>query len=433
MNVCAPYWTLSKIKFKHSKRSAYTVVHKVLNTSDFGVPQYRQRWYCIGIRNGIIRRSGGRSFQFPTPTPTPPLSEFLGASHGKESYFEKETATAKSNINKAIAEIRKSGLDPTKELFVVDCDASKSMTKHMQNLSPCITRSRPHGHWITNLNRRMTLKEMMLLQGIGPKKVKLAGNRKEQGQQIGNSMSVNVLQLLLKEILVIHGTIDEGASQGKMMIASKPRQLIVDSGATFHLVCEETLTPSERKGLRSIPKMSLQIANGDISTSHVTDIHVKELNITVTALVLPDTESVLSMGKLVAEHGYQVTWKADTGPVLAKDGKSITCRVSQAVPQLQVGTTTQNPTDSAQAPESGGNIAPTQPEPDVTQIDSEETDKIVKKKRKRSKKVTGQCQHNIFTHFPKSKDCEICQDNRTHRAYCRTNTADHIGNLPEPT
>ena len=39
--------------------------------------------------------------------------------------------------------------------------------------------------------------------------------------------------------------------------------------------------------------------------------------------------------------------------------------------------------------------------------------------------------HNIFTHFPKCKDCEICNRTKTQRAQCRQSSGQPDG-LPEP-
>lgn len=40
----------------------YSVTWKTMNTLDYGIPQNRNRWYCIAIRNDILR---GNPFKFP--------------------------------------------------------------------------------------------------------------------------------------------------------------------------------------------------------------------------------------------------------------------------------------------------------------------------------------------------------------------------------
>ncbi len=37
------------------KSGAYQIYHKVLNTRENGIPQHRERWYCVGIRKSCLR------------------------------------------------------------------------------------------------------------------------------------------------------------------------------------------------------------------------------------------------------------------------------------------------------------------------------------------------------------------------------------------
>ena len=63
------------------------------------------------------------------------------------------------------------------------------------------SQSRPLGYFITSRGRAMSLDEMMRLQGMTPKKINRSVSNIELGKQIGNSMSVNVLERLLVKIL----------------------------------------------------------------------------------------------------------------------------------------------------------------------------------------------------------------------------------------
>ncbi len=53
------------------------------------------------------------------------------------------------------------------------------------------------GHWITSRNRRLSLAEMFRLQGMNPEKVIVDVSMRTLGQQIGNAMSVNVVERVL--------------------------------------------------------------------------------------------------------------------------------------------------------------------------------------------------------------------------------------------
>ena len=154
---------LHKIKYDGSDRSIYEIHHEVLNTKDFGIPQHRPRWYCIGIRRTALKGSGGSVFTFPTPIPCPKIDDFLDhpSKQASGATWTELTETAKKNITSNIKYLQSRDCDPETETHIVDCDASSTRTRSMVNISPCITRARWKGHWITNQRRRMTLTEMM--------------------------------------------------------------------------------------------------------------------------------------------------------------------------------------------------------------------------------------------------------------------------------
>ena len=64
----------------------------------------------------------------------------------------------------------------------------------------------------------------------------------------------------------------------------------------------------------------------------------------------------------------------------------------------------------------------------------EKVPKKVLKKKKRKEKVTtcGKCEHNIFTHFPKDKNCVICSASKIQNAACKTKADPALDALPEP-
>ena len=44
------------------KELGYSIKYDVLNAKDYGVPQNRERWYCLGVRNDILN---GKTIDFP--------------------------------------------------------------------------------------------------------------------------------------------------------------------------------------------------------------------------------------------------------------------------------------------------------------------------------------------------------------------------------
>ena len=157
-------------------KQVYFVSHEIMNTKDHGIPHNRPRWYCVGIRKDTYeikkkkpeetpkgeqeerspshqpsketREEGPTPFVFPKAIGCPSIETLLD--NVQIDVPHSTNATVTKNVNKAIDIIRKDGRDPDTEPYIVDCDASPSRTKHMWNISPCITRSRHNGHWITN-------------------------------------------------------------------------------------------------------------------------------------------------------------------------------------------------------------------------------------------------------------------------------------------
>mmetsp|Transcript_56206 Transcript_56206/g.174307 ORF Transcript_56206/g.174307 Transcript_56206/m.174307 type:complete len:121 (-) Transcript_56206:526-888(-) len=80
-----------------------------------------------------------------------------------------------------------------------------------KDIAPCLTCSRGQGHWITNRGRRLTKDEMMRLQGIDPASFKTVVSETQLGRQIGNAMSVNVLERIFVKALPAAGLAAHGS------------------------------------------------------------------------------------------------------------------------------------------------------------------------------------------------------------------------------
>ena len=81
-----------------------------------------------------------------------------------------------------------------------------------QDYSPCLTRSRYQGHWITGRSCRMNIAEMFRLQGMDHTQFRIAVPDASLGQQIGNAMRVNVLEGIKVSAMKASGSI---SSQGQ--------------------------------------------------------------------------------------------------------------------------------------------------------------------------------------------------------------------------
>ncbi|MBT3784107.1 DNA (cytosine-5-)-methyltransferase, partial [bacterium] len=369
--------------YSENKRiPAYAVHSQIINTLDHGIPHNRPRWYCVGIRQDV--RNGYHPFQFPASIPCAPLQMFLdGEKTPLATQFDQASATCQKNVNEARRIITSTGKDPDNNVYVIDCDASDRKLSYIQGISPCITRSRNKGHWLTKHNRYMSLEEIYRLQGVDIAKFKTVVPRAEQGKLLGNAMSVNVLERLLRNVLLsttlpqrsvlgpdrwqqgraqkllyarkslrIQEPIPQakkpfpfgpneatcrelggGLSASSASRGSKPRRLLIDSGATFHLVSLKDLTPTERKTIRPLAEpVKIHTANGDVLIALQAQIYIIDLRCYVWAHCLENTVAVLSLGNLVDEHGFDYIWRSRQTPYLLKDNIKVYCPVSANVP-----------------------------------------------------------------------------------------------------
>jgi len=533
--------------------SAYEIHHEVLNTKDHRVPQNRPRWYCVGIRKDTFVTDKS-SFHFPDVDPSYPSIEFfldndrLGATHSQsipeQPSFQGLTNTARHNITKARSLILSKGHNPDEQPYIVDCDASTSKSKHICDLSPCITRSRHQGHWITNRNRRMTIYEMFRLQGMDHTQFIVAPGVtiKDLGQQLGNAMSVNVIERVILQALNAanlefclgrpnakdrwaNGEALQQLQQGigkpfknftdpvppgrfheRIIVpfSSDGREYLLDSGASWHSISWRNLSAKERKTKRRLPEpLSMFTANGFTQVEFEIQIDVNILGMKVWALLMDDTPTLISIGHLCNSDGFDFIWKNCQVPYLQRGEFKLFCYPSCNIPRLfdheqqqqftmqyspqtptqdnevlptpplaqgDLQPLTSTPTPSLQSPipasqakeevpepvsltptevlrgteSGGGDDGPGATQGAIPKVKLSKEEKLAKakearkqrskdKRKAKKKKVTCQtCEHNIFTHFPKDPNCEICQLNKSQKAYCKSKAEPQADALPEP-
>jgi DNA (cytosine-5)-methyltransferase 1 len=172
----------------------YTVFWSVLNASNFGVPQNRERVFIIGFRDKNTK------FQFPVYTgKKKTLVDILDSRPER-----KELSTlSKGYIKKYLREHEK--FKQIKDLdYLIAYEIRKSRTNfRFDNLSPCLTTKMGTGGnnvpYLVNQDRFLTLKECLKIQGF-PENFKLTNSYSHALRQIGNSVAVPVVKALAKEI-----------------------------------------------------------------------------------------------------------------------------------------------------------------------------------------------------------------------------------------
>ena len=171
----------------------YNIYFKILNSKHYGVPQNRERVYIVGIKKSWQKRT----FQFPKPnTVIPDIQTIL------EPGYYKPVPLGAHEIGILREERKKflqKGIDIYKENYVIDSAAGKGYGHALKGISPCLKATRSY-FYLTKHKRRLLPRECLRLQGF-PESFKIVESAHQTYKQAGNTMTVNVLAALIREIM----------------------------------------------------------------------------------------------------------------------------------------------------------------------------------------------------------------------------------------
>ena len=126
---------------------------------------------------------------------------------------------------------------------------------------------------------------------------------------------------------------DEWIFPAASTIKPEERKFVVDSGASIHMVSKIDLNSAELDTLKiSKNPTVVMTANGEVQAKKEATVYVRGLDLFVTVMLLEETPAVLSPGKLCEEFGYSYHWTSGQKPHLVKKGKKIHCDTSKNVP-----------------------------------------------------------------------------------------------------
>ena len=156
----------------------YNVSWKVLNTRNYGIPQNRERMYIVGTKS-----PGG----FTWPDTVDKMVEIID--------YVDHTNTKRTNWK------RKTSLSTiTEDAVFIDVDfLHYTNYPNANQYSPCLV-ARSSSLWCVPYHRYATPSEFAKLQGF-PSDFKQIVSDGQMKKQFGNSMSVNVLMAILKNLL----------------------------------------------------------------------------------------------------------------------------------------------------------------------------------------------------------------------------------------
>ena len=117
-------------------------------------------------------------------------------------------------------------------------------------------------------------------------------------------------------------------------VVDKVKRWIIDTGATYHMIDTKLVYDANDRALTGIP-IPVWTAGKVIDLQTTVETHVPFLG-TIVAYMYTDTVSVLSLGKLVVEHGFHFIWEAGSKRPRMWDGagNEISVGVSSNVPYV---------------------------------------------------------------------------------------------------
>ncbi|MFA3790902.1 DNA cytosine methyltransferase [Aliiglaciecola sp. SL4] len=211
------------IALKALEEAGYDPHWTILNSYDYGVPQYRERWYCVAIRKDL----GITDFSFPDfKDRKTKLKDIINLSEDDQSLsitdFEKnrikyhfdnyEKQERVQHDNSMYEPHTKKGrhgvfsfLKPDGSLRFHVGDVAKTQIQEafyacLETYAPTIIANRVPKLW--DIQRKLSVTESLRLQGF-PDEFHFRVSKAQAYKQLGNSVTVNVVQKIIENIIKI--------------------------------------------------------------------------------------------------------------------------------------------------------------------------------------------------------------------------------------
>lgn len=209
-----------KVIVETLEKLGYTIYWTILDSHDFGVPQYRERWFCVGFKNEI-------HFEFPVglkdgttlrdiidlenQEKTLKLTEF--ESDRIDHHFSAREKTEELRIqhdNSKYNPKTKKGkfgvysyLKPDNNLRFHIGDISKTQIQEayyssLDSVSAAIIASREPKMW--DIKRRLSVEECKRLQGF-PDNFNFNVSDAQAKKQLGNAVTVKVVEAIIENMI----------------------------------------------------------------------------------------------------------------------------------------------------------------------------------------------------------------------------------------
>jgi DNA (cytosine-5)-methyltransferase 1 len=189
-----------KVVMEHFNQLGYSIHEKVLNSMHYGIPQNRSRLFIVGFRDHS-------SFHFPEPIELKTtLNNYLDNNVSAKYYLGKkgfEFVTNPKYKNRARVDRQIISTQKANQQFNWNGDFVMEPLENVENNQEIMRRAHI-GTYNGSLGaiRMLTPRECLRLMGFD-ESFKIVGPDKEVYRQAGNSIVVNVLMEIMKEIMKV--------------------------------------------------------------------------------------------------------------------------------------------------------------------------------------------------------------------------------------
>lgn len=186
----------------------YVFQWKVMNACDYGIPQNRKRWYCVGFRNNLDIGFEGQNesceiiYRFPVKRELMYTVNDVISPISTNEYDV--TKTCRSNIEKYLESYLASGKYEEGNVILANEIRPSRCNFRSDGISQCLTAKMGTGGnnvpvYVGEM-RKLTEKECLRIMGF-PDWYRISPNCMHSYKQIGNSVVVTVVSELAKEMV----------------------------------------------------------------------------------------------------------------------------------------------------------------------------------------------------------------------------------------
>ena len=187
----------------------YNFDWKVMNALDYGTPQNRKRWYCVGFRNELNIGFEGQDdkkykcyYKFPDKCELKKTVKDIVKDIEDDSY--NISPTAQKNINTYLKNFKETQRYNEEQILLANEIRASRCNFRCDGISPCLTAKMGTGGnnvpvYVKQM-RKLTEKECLEIMGF-PSWYKIDKNCMHTYKQIGNSVVVSIVSILAKEMV----------------------------------------------------------------------------------------------------------------------------------------------------------------------------------------------------------------------------------------